>query len=136
MREATADERPPVAAAVIVSDGKVLLARRRVREGPLSWQFPAGEVEAGEPPGRRAVLEAEEETGLTVRVTHNLGRRVHPSTGRTMYYFACEVVSGTARVADPEELAEVAWCDRAALVELIPYPLYERVRQFLDANLG
>ena len=135
MSEPTTDERPPIAAAVIVNDGKVLMARRRVKEGQLSWQFPAGEVEAGETPGAGAVREAEEETGLTVRVTSDLGSRVHPNTGRTMYYFACEVVSGTAHVGDEEELAEVAWCDRATLTAYVPYPFYGPVQDHLDANL-
>ena len=42
----------PIAAAVIVDDGRVLMVRRRVAEGDLSWQFPAGQVEPGaiEPP--------------------------------------------------------------------------------------
>ncbi|MFG1608373.1 NUDIX hydrolase [Actinoplanes sp. NPDC049265] len=131
----TDENRPAVAAAVIVRGGKVLLARRRVSEGRLSWQFPAGEVEAGEAPAGRAVQEAFEETGLKVQVTGDLGRRVHPDTGRTMYYFACEVVAGTAYVADSEELAEVAWCDRDALVDLVPTPLHEPVQRHLMANL-
>ncbi|MEV6629305.1 NUDIX hydrolase [Actinoplanes sp. NPDC051470] len=135
MSDPTTDDRPPIAAAVIVNDGKVLMARRRVKEGQLSWQFPAGEVEPGETPNDGAIREAEEETGLTVRVTGELGWRVHPNTGRTMYYFACEVVSGTAYVGDAEELAEVAWCDRATLTEYVPYPFYEPVQQHLDANL-
>src|SRR4051812_992249 len=34
------NDRPPIAAAIIVDDGRVLLVRRRVEEGLLSWQFP------------------------------------------------------------------------------------------------
>lgn len=37
-----------VAAAVVVSNGRVLLVRRQIAEGELSWQFPAGKVEPGE----------------------------------------------------------------------------------------
>jgi len=36
------DFRPTIAAAIIVMGGKLLLARRRVAEGQLLWQFPAG----------------------------------------------------------------------------------------------
>ncbi|GAA3730547.1 hypothetical protein GCM10022225_10460 [Plantactinospora mayteni] len=60
------DDRAPIAAAVIVDNGRVLLVRRRVNEGQLSWQFPAGEVEPEEPAEEAAVREAGEETGLTV----------------------------------------------------------------------
>lgn len=78
MSEPTTEERPAIAAAVIVNDGQVLLVRRRVSEGALSWQFPAGEVEAGESGAEAAVRETQEETGLTVRPAGSLGERVHP----------------------------------------------------------
>lgn len=94
----TPAERAPITAAIIVSDGRVLMVRRRVKEGELSWQFPAGEVEAGESAEDAAVREALEETGLIVRATKHLGERVHPATGRRMIYIACAVVTGTASV--------------------------------------
>lgn len=135
MSQPSSSERPPIAAAVIVKDGRVLMVRRRVKEDQLSWQFPAGEVEAGESAAAAAVRETQEETGLTVRAAENLGERVHPNTGRTMVYVACDVVDGTAHVADEEELAEVAWCDRVTLTTYVPYPFYGPVQSHLDANL-
>lgn len=124
-----------IAAAVIVSDGKVLLIRRRVAEDELSWQFPAGKVEPDEAPDDAALRETQEEIGLTVGVVQRLGERVHPATGRTMVYVACEVLAGTAHVADDEEVAEVEWCDRAALIRHVPYPLHGPVQNYLDATL-
>ena len=135
MSETVGSERAPIAAAIVVNDGQVLMVRRRVKEGELSWQFPAGEVEPGESPADAAVRETTEETGLVVRATSQLGSRVHPNTGRTMMYVACAVVDGTAHVADEEELAEVAWCDRATLTAYVPYPFYGPVQDHLDANL-
>jgi mutator protein MutT len=131
----TAEARPPIAAAVIVADGRVLMVRRRIKEGELSWQFPGGEVETGESPDEAAVRESREETGLTVRATKRLGERIHPATGRTMVYIGCALVAGTAYVADEEELAEVAWCDRTAVAAYVPHPLYRPVQYHLDATL-
>jgi 8-oxo-dGTP diphosphatase len=128
--------RPPIAAAVIVKGGRVLLVRRRVKEGSLSWQLPAGEVEAGEAAGQAAVREAGEEVGLTVAETKMLGERVHPATGRTMVYVACYVVDGEARVVDDEELAELAWAKRDQLAEYVPHGFFEPVQQYLDGALG
>lgn len=54
----------PVAAAVVVDNGRLLLVRRRIAEGDLSWQFPAGKVEPGESREAAAVREAHEETGV------------------------------------------------------------------------
>lgn len=127
---------PPIAAAVIVKSGRVLLVRRRAKEGSLSWQFPAGAVEKGESAGEAAVREAREETGLTVVDMKVLGERVHPATGRTMIYVACDVVNGDARVADDDELAELVWSERQQLAEYVPYGFYPPVQQHLDETLG
>jgi 8-oxo-dGTP diphosphatase len=125
----------PIAAAIIVQQGRVLLVRRRVKEGTLSWQFPSGEVEEGETGSLAAAREAREEVGLTVEPLKVLGERVHPATGRTMIYVACEVADGEAYVADDDELAELEWCDNARLTEHVPYPLFGRVREYLDTVL-
>lgn len=135
MNEA-APERPPIAAAIIVADGRVLLVRRRIAEGELSWQFPAGQVEAGETPEDAAVRETREETGLTVVPVERLGERVHPATGRAMVYVACDVRAGTVHVADEEELAEVAWCGRGTLTEYVPYPFYGPIQEYFDKRLS
>jgi 8-oxo-dGTP diphosphatase len=131
-----ASDRASIAAAIIVRNREVLLIRRRVSEGQLSWQFPAGEVEPGESDVQAAIRETSEEVGLDVRAIQRLGERVHPATGRTMVYVACEVVGGTARVVDTDELAEVEWCDRAKLLGHVPYPFYEPVQKYLDLQLG
>jgi 8-oxo-dGTP diphosphatase len=127
---------PPIAAAVIVQSSRVLLVRRRVKEGSLSWQFPAGAVEHGESAGQAAVREAREETGLTVVERKVLGERVHPATGRTMVYVACDVVNGHAQVADHDELSELAWSDHQQLAEYVPHGFYPPVQQHLDRTLG
>jgi len=127
---------PSVAAAVIVVAGKVLLVRRRVSEGALSWQFPAGAVEPGETPVAAAVRETAEETRLVVVPVGSLGERVHPSTGRRMVYVACEVVSGQAEVGDQEELAGVTWASLSDLAGLVPYGFFEPVQAYLDKMLG
>ena len=128
---ATSDD-PSVAAAVVVDDGKILLVRRQMREGRLSWQLPAGKVGAGESAEEAAVRETLEETGVAVRALRRLGQRTHPDTGRTMIYVACEVVGGSASVMSEREIAEVVWSDHAAVATYIPYPLYGPVQEYLD----
>lgn len=75
MTQQTTDERPGIAAAIVVHEGRVLMVRRRVSEGQLSWQFPASEVEPGEAREAAAVRETQEETGLTVEAIQLLGER-------------------------------------------------------------
>ncbi|MDK1473649.1 NUDIX hydrolase [Streptomyces sp. 549] len=128
-------ELPGIAAAVIVEAGRVLMVRRRISEGELMWQFPAGGIEAGETPEQAAVRETAEETGLTVEAVKVLGERVHPKTGRLMSYTACSVVEGEAHVADADELAEVAWVAHGDIPEYVPYGLFGPVQEYLDAEL-
>jgi 8-oxo-dGTP diphosphatase len=124
-----------IAVAIVVRDGQVLLVKRRVAEGELLWQFPAGAIEDGETPELAAVREAREETGLLVEADDLLGDRVHPTTGRHLFYVACTVIEGTAHVGDADELDELAWATRAELAEYVPHGLFEPVRRHLDALL-
>jgi 8-oxo-dGTP diphosphatase len=135
MTQPAASEDAPIAAAVIVFGGRVLMVRRRVAEGELSWQLPGGDVEPGESAEDAAVRETLEETGLTVGARKRLGERVHPVTGRTVAYVACDVVDGPAYITDDEDLAEVAWCDRATLAGYVRTPFYEPVQEYFDATL-
>jgi len=131
----TITEKPGISAAIIVQDGKVLMVRRRITEGELMWQFPAGQIEAGEGAEDAAVRETLEETGLTVKAVRLLGERVHPKTGRAMSYTACEVVDGVARVADDEELDAVAWVAHSEIADHVPYGLFGPVQEYLDEVL-
>jgi 8-oxo-dGTP diphosphatase len=129
------DQRPPIAAAVVIQDGAVLLVRRRVKEGSLSWQFPAGEVEVGEVPENAAAREANEETGITITNGKKLGERVHPNTGRTMIYVAFNSAEGEATIVDDEELDSLAWVSYDDLTTYVPYPFFGPVQEHLDIEL-
>lgn len=131
----TTTEKPGISAAIIVHDGRVLMVRRRVSEGELMWQFPAGGIEDGETAEDAAVRETLEETGLVVKATRLLGERVHPKTGRRMSYTACEVVDGEAHVADADELDAVAWITHGEISDYVPYGLFGPVQEHLDETL-
>ena len=97
MTAQTPDEKPGIAAAVVVDNGRVLMVRRRVKEGTLSWQLPAGAIEPGETAEQAAVRETNEETGLVVSAVTLLGARLHPITGRHMSYVVCTAESEIGR---------------------------------------
>lgn len=123
----------PVIAAIVTSDLGVLVGKRN--DGRPPWTFIAGEIEPGESPADAAVREVKEETGLRVRYSKIIGRRVHPKTGRTMIYLACSPTEGTdVFVGDPDELAEVRWISLAEADDLLP-GLFEPVRAHLEHAL-
>ena len=89
-----------------------------------------------ENPAHTAIRETKEETGLLIRVGEEIGRRVHPKTGRTMIYMAATPTHGTdVIVGDEEELAEVLWVNLPEADQLMP-TMYEPVRAFLARELG
>ncbi len=80
--------------------------------------------------------EAQEEVDLATVAERRLGERVHPASKRRLTYVACSVVSGEARVADSDELAEVEWCGLAEIAQRVPDGFYEPVQAFLDHALA
>lgn len=128
--------KPGISAAIITDGNRVLMVRRRVKEGELSWQFPAGAIEAGESPEEAAVRETLEETGLKVEASSLIGQRVHPKTQREMSYTACRVIGGEAHVADEDELDAVAWVTLEEIPQYVPYGLFEPVQEYLDGVLA
>jgi len=132
---ATSPEPQPVVAAIVTSHLGVLVGKRN--DGKPPWTFIAGEVEPGESIADAAVREVKEEAGLMVRAAHReIGRRVHPKTGRTMIYLTCLPVEGTdIHVGDPDELAEVRWIGLAEIDALLP-GMYEPVREHLGRTLA
>ena len=135
MTETTTDK-PALSMAVVTNEGKLLMIRRREREGDLLWALPGGAIEPGEAPEDAAVRETVEETGLVVTSIKLLGERVHPKTHRTMSYTACEVVHGEAQVADEDELDAVAWVTLDEIPKYVPYGLYQPVQEYLEGVLG
>jgi 8-oxo-dGTP diphosphatase len=120
-----------IAAAVITYGGRVLLIRRALAEGALSWQFPAGKILPGESAEEAAVREAAEETGVEVTAVHLLGERIHPATGVRITYVACTAASGAAWAMSPREVAEVRWASPQEADELTGGTIYAPVRRYL-----
>ena len=136
MTDTQTDDRPAISAGIITQDGAVLLVQRKVKEGSLSWQFPAGEVEPGETLEQAAARETVEETGLTVSPVQLLGERIHPKTGRRMAYVACDIISSTAHVADEDELADIAWVKPDEFSTFVPYGFAPVVEDYLQGVLA
>ena len=133
VRPADQPEPQPVVAAIITSPLGVLVGRRN--DGTPPWTFIAGEIEPGESPADAAVREAKEETGCQIQVIMEIGRRVHPVTGRTMIYVAARPVHGTdVHVGDTDELAEVRWVSVDEAAELLP-GMFEPVHAYLARTL-
>ncbi|MFF6842368.1 NUDIX domain-containing protein [Streptomyces tanashiensis] len=131
----TIEAQSAVAAAVVVQSERVLLERRRVAEGAVSWQFPAGKIEPEEAPGEAAARETEEETGLLVVPQSVLGQRAHPMTSRKIHYIACRPVGGETVIASADEVAGLTWATHGEIPQYVPHGLFQPVQGHLDAAL-
>lgn len=110
--------------AVVVSDGRVLLARRA---DTGAWSIPGGIVEPGEYAADVAERELWEETGVRGAVDRLLlvtttPPMAYPNGDRCQFLsmiFQCVYVAGEIR-ADGEETTDVRWFPADALPEGVP----------------
>jgi 8-oxo-dGTP diphosphatase len=134
----TKPEQQPVVAAVVTSEHGMLVTWRNDKEPPAG--FLTGEIEPGESALDAMVRECKEEAGLLVVAGHEIGRRVHPRTKRTMVYVAGEPAPGKADVfvGDREELADVRWISlEEADAAFEPFGgMYPPVRDWVRRALG
>lgn len=122
----------PCASAIVVRDGKVLLARRAIEPFKGWWDLPGGFLELGEHPEAGMVRELLEETGLTVRPAELLGIYMDwygdsEEASLTLTYLA-EIVSGVPKPAS--DVAELAWFGPNELPQQIAFAYNNR--QALD----
>jgi ADP-ribose pyrophosphatase YjhB (NUDIX family) len=98
-----------VAIGLILHQENVVLVQRRISEGALEWQFPAGFVKPLRDPAQSIRDEVLMETGLTCRVGDLLGERIHPETKMTCVYYQMHLLHGDLMNGDSTENLEVRW---------------------------
>jgi A/G-specific adenine glycosylase len=115
-----------VTAAVLIRDGRILLAKRPSK-GLLGgmWEFPGGKVETGESLEACLAREIWEELGAGIRVGDPFGIYHHAYTHFriTLHAFLCQLIDGEPR---PVEAAGLVWVVPS---ELGNYPMGKVDRQ-------
>jgi 8-oxo-dGTP diphosphatase len=114
-----------VVAALLERRGRVLLAQRRADQSlPLTWEFPGGKVEPGEPPEAALAREILEELGCEVRVGEVVEtvRHAYPDFDLEMPIYRTAIVAGEPRAVT---VAAVAWVPRREMPGL-PMPPADR----------
>jgi 8-oxo-dGTP diphosphatase len=120
-----------IAVAVVTQQDRLLIVRRNNPEPGQEWQLPGGKIKDGESPDVAARRETLEETGMLVSPQKLLGDRVHPATGRRIFYVACAFHSRQFDKASDREVAEVEWCPLWLVPQRIPGGLYQIVTAYL-----
>ena len=79
-------------AAVVLRDERRVALIRRVRDGHTYFDFPGGDIRAGEQPAETAVREAREDLGVQVVLGPRL--LIEELRGETTHYYSAVVVGG------------------------------------------
>lgn len=124
-----------VVIAVVQSDDKFLLVRRKAAEGKLAWNFPGGKIEAGETELAAAEREVLEETGVQCAAIRKVGERRHPNTGRLVTYVLCDYTNGVAHITEPDKSTQVSWLTPESVMARITSNLYAPVKTLLQTAL-
>ena len=125
-----------VSASIVNHNGKILLVKRRAREGRLQWQFPAGTIYYAEKSSYRAEVECLMETQVHSKAVKLIGKRIHPDTNVIIYYWLCDYLSGEAVNNDPDENSEVRWATPKDVLRLFTSDVYTPVRKYLESASG
>jgi len=124
---------------VIENNKKILMVRRRIKEGDLSWQFPGGVVGENETEESAIVREVFEEVDVVCRVQKKLGERIHPLTGKNVGYWLCDYLSGEVFVKYDDELDKAEWMSVDELLKAVTSDIFsvikEYLRQFREDNI-
>jgi 8-oxo-dGTP diphosphatase len=127
-----------VAAALIGSDGRILLQRRAAGRAMAGlWEFPGGKVEPGERPEAALVRELDEELGIAV-AEEALAAGPFASAdngGRHMLLllFLCREWEGTPQALDAEALC---WTTPGEMRSLAMPPADVPLVDMLETLLG
>ena len=88
------------------------------------WEFPGGKIELGESPRQCAIREAQEETGLKVKVTRLLCQQHHcyDYSQVELHFWACALAAANlgrkASETFPVARGDFRWVNRRRLSEL------------------
>lgn len=81
-----------VVAAVVMRDGKYMIARRATGKHLAGyWEFPGGKIEEGETPEESLQRELQEEFGVQAKIGEYLGENLHDYGSKVVRLMAYQV---------------------------------------------
>lgn len=123
--------------AIIVQNGKILLAKRGSEPGKGKWSVPGGLVELGEKVEEAVVREVKEETSLDVEVVRLIdvvNNIVQDSNGKLRFHFVILDYLTKLKGGVLQSSSDVLDTKWVRLEEAEDYDLTDTFRTFLKRN--
>jgi 8-oxo-dGTP diphosphatase len=106
-----------VTAAILVKDGKILIAKRKAGDHQANkWEFPGGTVEQNETPQACLKREIQEEFGINVSVGRILGESIYHYDHGSIKLLAYRVHWKSGKIALNDH-ADYRWVSAKQLAE-------------------
>ena len=129
--------RIPIAAAVVLHEGRVLVQTRAPGTAWSGhWEFPGGKLEPGEDAATAAVRECREELGLDITVLEPLQHVEwdYPGARVAVDFLLCEPLNSPVSL-NPADGQQCLWADADALSRLPFLPANASVLRLLIDRL-
>jgi 8-oxo-dGTP diphosphatase len=98
-----------VTAAILIENGRVLIARRRPGASQAGmWEFPGGKIRPNESPAQCLKREIQEELGIEIAVGEFFGESVYAYEDKTIRLLAYRVRAEGGEMSRNDH-AELAW---------------------------
>ena len=106
-----------VTAAILIKDGKILIAKRRADDRQAGkWEFPGGTVERNESPQTCLRREMKEEFGIAVTVDEYFGESIYHYDHGAIRLLAYRVQWDSGQMV-PNDHADFRWVSTKQLAE-------------------
>ena len=123
--------------AIIVSEGKILLEKRKNEPSRGKWSIPGGLVELGESVEQAVIREVKEETGLDVeapRLIDVVDNISSDAKGKVKYHYVIVDYLVNIRGGLPKAASDADELKWVPLSEVEEYDLTKSFRDFFQRN--
>ena len=118
-----------IVVGIVTKGNKVLLIKRKNKEGNLLWSFPGGKINSNETEKSAIKREIKEETNIICKPIKKLGKRIHPDTKKEIHYWACTYEKGT--IKPNREVTKACWLTSKEAFKRITTDVYRPIRNYL-----
>lgn len=130
------DQKPEAGcgAAILDSDGRLLLIQRLRQPEAGAWGLPGGKIDFGEPAAETARREIAEELGIEIEILGLacIAETINAGDGRHWIapVYDARIVSGTPSVLEPEKHGGWGWF----ALDALPSPLTEAAQSWMRSG--